>query len=138
MWIIYGLLAATIAALMTIVSKVGLKQVDPTLATAVRSVVMCVFMLGVTGATRNVSSLAQIDLKNLSVIVIAGIFGALSWLCYFLGLRETSASQLASLDRLSLPLIIIFSTVLLGETLTPRLALGGLLVTAGALIIAWK
>lgn len=138
MWIIYGLLAALTAALMTIVSKVGLKNVDPTLATAIRSVVMCVFMVTVALTTRATTALSRLDLKSLGVIMVAGVFGALSWLFYFLGLRDTTASKLASLDRLSLPLIIVFSTLLLGEVMTWRLALGGVLVTAGAILIAWR
>lgn len=136
MWILYGLLSALTAALMTIVGKIGLKAVDPTLATAVRSIVMCIFMVSVAFATGKIKAGQNLTSKDLLYIVIAGIFGALSWLFYFVGLKLTTASKLASLDRLSLPLIILFSMLFLGEAMTWKHIAGGILVTLGAILIS--
>lgn len=136
MWILYGLLAALTAALMTIVGKVGLKNVDPTFATGVRSFFMFVFMAGTVVATGKFKSWESLDLRGLGWIALAAAFGALSWFFYFLGLKAATASKLASLDRLSLPLIILFSVLLLGEHLSWQLLVGGLLVTGGAVLIA--
>lgn len=136
MWIVYGLLAALTAALMTIVSKAGLKQVDPTLATAIRSAFMFVFMTGTILITGKFKTLGDVSEKDVRAIILAAIFGALSWLFYFLGLKSTTASKLASLDRLSLPIIIVLSVLFLGEVFSWKLALGGGLITAGAIIIA--
>ena len=136
MWIVYGLLAALTAALMTIVSKAGLKQVDPTLATTIRSAFMFVFMTGTIFITGKFKTIGEVSEKDLRAIILAAIFGALSWLFYFLGLKSTTASKLASLDRLSLPIIIILSVFFLGEVFSWKLAVGGGLITAGAIIIA--
>ncbi len=136
MWIVYGLLSALTAALLTIVGKVGLKSVDPTLATAVRSLFMFLFMTGTIFISGKAKELSSISAKGYGIIVIAAVFGALSWLFYFLGLKETTPSKLASLDRLSLPLIIILSLIFLGESLNWKLALGGILVTIGAIFVA--
>lgn len=136
MWILYGLLAALTAALMTIAGKIGLKGIDSTLATTIRACFMAIFMVGVSLATRKTALLSTVDGKALRWIAIAAVFGALSWLFYFLGLQQTSASKLAALDRLSLPLIILFSVLLLNEKLSWQLALGGMLVASGAILIA--
>lgn len=137
MWIVYGLLAAVSAALMTIVAKLGLKKVDPTLATGIRSFIMFVFMALIVFATGKAKGWSHLQAKDIAIIAVAGAFGALSWLFYFLGLQQTTASKLASLDRLSLPLIIFFSLLFLGETFSWRLIGGGLLVTIGAILITW-
>jgi len=136
MWIVYGLLAALTAALMTIVGKLGLKKVDPTLATAVRSFFMFGFMVITALASGKLKQLDQLSFKNVGVIALAGVFGAASWFFYFLGLKETTASKLASLDRLSLPLIIMLSLLFLGEAFSWKLVLGGAFVTLGAILIA--
>jgi len=136
MWIVYGLLAAITAALMTITGKIGLKSVDPTLATAVRSAFMFIFMAGTVFVSGKFHSISKLGLKDWAIIAIAGLFGAASWLFYFLGLKETTASKLASLDRLSLPMIIIFSVIFLAEKISWQLIIGGLMVTIGAIIIA--
>ncbi len=136
MWILYGSLAALTAALMTIVGKIGLKNVDPTLATGIRSFFMFAFMAGITIVTGKTKGWNTLDARDIGWIVLAAVFGALSWLFYFLGLKATTASKLASLDRLSLPLIILFSVLLLGEHYSWKLLLGGLFVTFGAILVA--
>lgn len=135
MWIIYGLLAGFTAALTTICGKIGLKGVDPTLATGVRSFIMFVFMFLVLLSTKKFALISSLDGRAWRWIIAAGIFGALSWLFYFLGLQQTSASKLAALDRLSLPFIILLSLIFLGEKFSWSLVAGGGLVTAGALLI---
>ncbi len=136
MWILYGLLAALTAALATVCAKVGLKTVDSTLATGVRAAIMFVFMMVVLVATKKITLIPTLDGRAWRWVIAAGICGALSWLFYFLGLQHTSAPKLAALDRLSLPLIILFSIVLLSEKFSWPLVTGGALVTVGAIIIA--
>jgi transporter family protein len=41
----------------------------------------------------------------------------------------------APLDKLSVPLVMVFAWLLLGEKLTPSSLIGGLLITAGAIVI---
>lgn len=136
MWLLYGLLSAVTAALMTIVAKVGLKKIDPTLATAIRSFIMFLFMAVVVFVMQKTKGWQNLSGKDIAVIAVAGAFGALSWLFYFLGLQQTTASRLASMDRLSLPIIILLSILFLGESLSWKLVLGGIFVTAGAILIA--
>ncbi len=136
MWILYGLLAGLTAALMTICAKIGLKNVDSTLATTVRALIMAGFMVGASLVTKKFALLQTIDGRAWRWIALAGALGALSWLFYFLGLQQTSASKLAALDRLSLPFIILLSVLLLNEKLSWPLAAGGVLVTVGAILIA--
>lgn len=136
MWILYGLLAGLTAALMTICAKIGLKNIDSTLATTIRATIMCAFMIGASLVTKKFSLLPSLDGRAWRWIVLAGVLGALSWLFYFLGLQQTTASKLAALDRLSLPFILVLSVLLLSEKPTWPLAIGGTLVTAGAILIA--
>ncbi len=45
MWAVYAFLSAGCAALVAIVGKLGLKNLDSTLATTVRSIIMALFLL---------------------------------------------------------------------------------------------
>ena len=135
MWIVFGLLSALTAALTTICGKIGLKNTDATLATGVRSLIMFLFMLIILISTKKINQISTLDARAWRWIIAAGIFGALSWLFYFLGLQQTTASKLAALDRLSLPFIIAFSVLMLSEKFSWSLAIGGSLVTIGAMVI---
>jgi transporter family protein len=137
MWAMYAILGALAAALMTIFGKIGLKNIDPTFATGIRSFFMFVFMMSVLAVTGRFKLIGTLDQKALWTIIISSIFGALSWLFYFIALRGApSTTKVASLDRLSLILVIIMSVVFLSEKLTWQLAVGGILATAGIVLIA--
>lgn len=136
MWAIYALLAAVTAALMTIVGKVGLKQVDPTLATTIRSVFMFGIMLVISLSMQKYKLLGQIHGNALWAIIISALFGSLSWLFYFLALRDGTASKVASLDRLSIVFIIIMSVLFLSEKFSWQAGFGAGLIAIGAILIA--
>lgn len=136
MWLLFSILSALTAAIMTVVAKVGLKHVDPTLATGVRSAIMFVFMVLIVAATGKLKGLSILDGKAVWIIAVSALFGALSWLFYFLALKDGAASKVAAIDRLSLILVIIFSVAFLAEKLSWKLATGGLLATIGIILIA--
>jgi transporter family protein len=135
LWIGYALLAAFFAALVAVLGKVGLKQVDATLATAVRSVVMAGFLVTAALVLGKAGKLGEISQRSFLFIVLSGAAGAASWLFYFLALRDGPATGVAALDRLSVVLVFVLAVVFLGEAFTLKAALGALLVVAGAILL---
>lgn len=135
-WPLYALLAAITAALMTIVGKVGLKNIDPTFATGIRSFFMFIFMVIVVVVSGKVSNFDKLDRNALLAIIISAVFGAASWLFYFLALKDGSASRVSAIDRTSIVFVIILSTLFLAEKLTLKTAAGGLLIALGAILVA--
>ncbi len=136
MWPIYAGLSAITAALMTIVGKLGLKGIDPTLATGIRSFFMFVFMAMVVFATGKFSGFDKLDRNAVIAIIVSAVFGASSWLFYFLALKDGSATRVAAIDRTSIVFVIILSTLFLAEKLTIKVAVGGLLIALGAILVA--
>src|SRR3989344_4567152 len=118
MWIGYALLSAVFAAAVGILGKIGLKDVDSTLATTIRSVVMAVFLLGAATMLQKFSLIKTVSSNTLTFIVFSGIAGALSWLFYFLALKHGPASGVAALDRQSVVFVVILAALFLGEALT--------------------
>jgi bacterial/archaeal transporter family protein len=136
MWILYASLSAITAAFMTVIAKVGLKNVDPTLATGIRSLFMFLFMVGVVGLTGKLKGIQALDRNAVLAIIVSAVFGALSWLFYFIALKSGDATKVAAIDRTSLAFILVLSIIFLAEKLTWKLAIGTILVTAGAVVVA--
>jgi transporter family protein len=134
-WIGYALLAAFFAGLVAIFGKVGIKEVDATLATAVRAVVMAAFLVTAAIALGKTGSLGGISRRSFVFIVLSGAAGAASWLCYFIALREGPATGVAALDRLSVVFVFILAVAFLGEAFTAKAALGAALVVTGAILL---
>ncbi len=135
LWIIYALLSAIFAALVAIFGKIGVRDVDSTLATSVRAFVMFIFLLLVILATKKYSEVNTIDKNSLLFIVLSGIAGAISWIFYFMALKFGPASKVATVDRTSLVFVMVFSALLLGEKVTITKSIGILLVVTGSILV---
>jgi transporter family protein len=135
-WILFALLSAVAAALVAIFGKMGISNIDSTLATTVRAIIMAVFLLAVSFGLGSWESFKAIDNKALIFIALSGVAGALSWLFYFFALKNGPASGVAALDRLSVVFVLVLAILFLGENLTWKSGLGAALLTAGAVLMS--
>jgi len=135
-WIFFAVLSAVSAALVAVFGKIGISNIDSTLATTVRAIIMAVFLLAVSFGLGSWGSFKAIDNKALIFIALSGIAGALSWLFYFFALKNGPASGVAALDRLSVVFVLILAVLFLGENLTWKSGLGAALLTAGAILMS--
>ena len=132
------MLSAGFAALVAIFGKIGLKEVDSTIATTVRSVVMAAFLIITSFAIGKVGLLKTINGKVLTYIILSGVAGALSWLFYFYALKTGPATGVVALDRLSIVFVVVLAAIFLGEGITLKSGIGAALMVGGALLMAWK
>jgi transporter family protein len=124
------------AAAVAIFGKLGVAGVDPTAATAIRSVVMTAFLAGVIVVLGKGPLLRQVSGRVLFYVVISGVAGALSWLFYFWALQSGPASAVAAIDRSSVVLVLILAALFLAEPWSWRTAAGAILVATGAMLIS--
>jgi bacterial/archaeal transporter family protein len=134
-WIGWALLSAFFAAATALLAKVGVAHVDSNLATAIRTTVVLVFAWAIALALGKHGELRLLDRRTLLFLVLSGMATGLSWLCYFRALQLGPASRVAPLDKLSVPLVMVFAWLLLGEKLSVPTVAGGLLITAGAVVM---
>lgn len=137
-WVLLGLLSAIFAALVAIFGKLGISGLDTTLATTLRSVVMTLFLLIISLSLGKFRDWPQISSKTGFYISLAGIAGAISWIFYFLALKNGPVNGVAALDRSSVLFVVLLSLLFLGESLTWKTGLGIAAIAIGALIISWK
>lgn len=137
-WLVYALLSAATAALVAIFGKVGLQHLDANTATAVRAVVMALFLVGVVvvQGKLNLVSTVFADKKALLFILLSGVAGALSWLFYFMAIKSGEVSKVAPIDKLSVVFAVILAVILFGEKVSLIAGIGVVLITCGALMVA--
>jgi len=136
MWIVFALLAALSAAIVTTLSKAGIKNIDPVLGFAVQSVLIIAVAWGVVLIQGNFPEVKQIDGRTWIFLISAGIITSISSLLTFKALKLDDASRVNPLERLSLVFAIIMAGVFLKEKITWQVIAGAVLMAAGALLIA--
>jgi transporter family protein len=137
MWLTYAVLSAVFAAAVAILAKLGLKNVDSTLATTIRSFIMAVFLIGVSFVFKKFEGFSLNDLssRDWTLIILSGVAGALSWIFYFAALKYGLASRVSAIDRTSLVFVVIFSALFLGESFGPKGIFGVVLMVVGAILV---
>ena len=135
MWAVYALLSAVFAALTGILAKLGMEGIDSNLATALRTTVVLVMAWGIVLAAGKQTELGAITTRGWVFLVLSGLATGLSWLFYFRALQLGSVSKVAPIDKLSVAITILLAILFLHEPADPKVILGGLLITAGSLVL---
>ena len=133
-WLLDACVSAVTAALTAILAKIGIEGVPSTLATAIRTIVVLVFVWTMVFASGEHRAMASISRRSLIFLFYSGLAAGVSWLAYFRALQLGPASRVAPIDKLSLPLTIVLAALILGESIGWRVATGVALMTVGALL----
>ena len=137
-WQTWAVLSAIFAALTAIFAKVGVENINADLATFIRTIVVIVtlgFLLAVTGEFQ---APGTISARTYLFLLLSGLGTGASWLCYFRALKLGEAAKVAPIDKLSVVQVVIFGVMFLGEQLSAPNWLGVGLITAGALLVAYR
>jgi bacterial/archaeal transporter family protein len=136
-WLVYALLSALAASLVGIFGRIGVQKLDDNLATTVRSVVMSLILIGFAGVLGVWEKVGELRApRPLVAIVLSGAAGATSWIFYFKALRLAEVSQVAPIDKLSMPLAILLAVIFLRERPGPLNWMGIVMIAGGAYLAA--
>ena len=136
--LVLALLSAIAASFVAIFGKIGLKDIDSNTATAIRAIVMAVFLvivIAIQGKFNHIEPILQ-NHKALLFIVLSGIAGATSWLFYFWALKIGKTSQIVPIDKLSVVFAIILAMIILGEHVSLKAGIGVVIMVIGSILIA--
>lgn len=113
MWKHYALLSALFAALMAISAKIGVKDINSNLATAIRTTVILLLTWGIVLFSGRLNEIKGISYHIWSFLLLSGLATGLSWLFYFKALQTGDVSHIAPIDNLSVVITILLAFFLL-------------------------
>ncbi|HBE78154.1 MAG TPA: hypothetical protein DDW65_10295 [Firmicutes bacterium] len=137
-WVYFALGSAFFAGLTAIFGKIGVSGINSNLATLLRTMVVLIFSGGIVWAGGEWLNPAKIPGKTLTFLVLSALATGASWLCYYRALQLGPASKVAPVDKLGVLFAMLFAFIFLGEKADRKTVSGGLLILAGALVIALK
>ena len=135
MRLISACLAAVLAAVTSILAKIGIEGVNSNLATAIRTIVVVIMAWGMVFLTHAQNGLAEISKKSWIFLILSGLATGASWLCYYKALQMGDASKVVPIDKMSVVITLILAFVFLHEQFTAKSLIGCILIGAGTLIM---
>lgn len=135
-WLFYAAGSAVFAALQSILGKVGVQDMDSTLATALRTMVVLIFAWAIVLGKKEGGDWKKMTRRDAVLLVLSGITTGASWLCYYRALQTGRASVVVPIDKCSMLFAVALSAIFLKEKQTCRSLLALALVVAGTLMIA--
>lgn len=138
MWKYYALLSAFFAALTAVFAKVGVKDINSDLATAIRTSIILFITWGIVFCERQFSAIKDVGAHTWAFLILSGIATGLSWLFYFKALQSGNVSRVAPIDKLSVVITLCLSFLFLKEPVSLRVVVGALFITTGSIIMLLK
>ena len=135
LWLFFAFGSALFAGLTAVLAKIGIENVNSTLATAVRTAVVLVFswlMVFIVGSQDGIGSISA---RTLLFLVLSGLATGASWLCYFRALQLGDVNKVAPIDKSSTVLTILLAFILLGEPISLPQVAGVVCIGAGTLMM---
>ncbi len=134
-WRLLAVGSAVFAALTAIFGKIGVARMNPDLATLLRTIVILFVIALLVIARGEWQRPDRLSAKGVCFLVLSGVATGLSWICYYRALQAGPASRVATIDKLSVVLVVLFGVLVLGEPLTWKVALGTLFIGTGVLFM---
>ena len=138
MWAVFAVLSAVFAALTSILAKVGIKDVDSNLATAIRTVVVVAMSWLMVFITNAQSGIINIGKKSWIFLILSGLATGASWLCYYKAIQIGEVSKVVPIDKLSVVITLVLAFIFLHEDFNIKSLVGCILIAAGTLIMFFK
>ncbi len=135
LWLGFALGSAFFAGITAVLAKVGMKNVNSTLATAIRTVVVLVFSWWMVFLVGSQAEIARLSGRTLFYLVLSGLSTGASWLCYFRALQLGDVNKVAPIDKSSTVLTILLAFLLLGEPVSAPQIVGVLGIGTGTLLM---
>lgn len=138
MWLIYAFGSAFFAGITSILAKVGIKDIDSHLATAIRTIIVLIFSWIMVFLIGSQSTIVNIDGKTFLFLILSGLSTGGSWLCYFKALQLGDVNKVVPIDKSSTILTMILAFIFLNEKITINMVIGMIGIAIGTYLMIQK
>ncbi len=135
-WFVFAAFSAIFAACTSVLAKIGIKNVDSNLATAIRTSVVLLMAWLIVFIKNETSLIKDVKKKDFLFIVLSGIATGASWLCYYYALSRGKVSVVVPIDKLSILVTVLFSVIFLKEKLKTKSIIGLSLIVSATVCMA--
>ena len=138
MWVLFAFASAFFAGVTSILAKIGVKDVDSHVATAIRTIIVLIFSWIMVFIIGSQSTIVNIDGKTFLFLILSGLSTGGSWLCYFKALQLGDVNKVVPIDKSSKILTMILAFIFLNEKITINMVIGMIGIAIGTYLMIQK
>ena len=138
MWILYAFGSAFFAGITAILAKIGIKNTDSNLATAIRTIVILIFSWLMVLIVGSFDMITEISAKTFVFLILSGLATGLSWLCYFKALQLGNVNKVTPIDKSSTILTMVLAMIFLKEKITVLKVVSIVMIGTGTYLMIEK
>ena len=138
MWVLFAFASAFFAGVTSILAKIGVKDVDSHVATAIRTIIVLIFSWIMVFIIGSQSTIVNIDGKTFLFLILSGLSTGGSWLCYFKALQLGDVNKVVPIDKSSTILTMILAFIFLNERITINMVIGMIGIAIGTYLMIQK
>ena len=138
MWILYAFGSAFFAGITAILAKIGIKNTDSNLATAVRTIVILIFSWLMVFIVGSFNTITELTTKTIIFLILSGLATGLSWLCYFKALQLGNVNKVTPIDKSSTILTMVLAMIFLREKMRVFKVISIVLIGIGTYLMIEK
>lgn len=138
MWVLFAFASAFFAGVTSILAKIGVKDVDSHVATAIRTIIVLIFSWIMVFIIGSQSTIVNIDGKAFLFLILSGLSTGGSWLCYFKALQLGDVNKVVPIDKSSTILTMILAFIFLNEKITINMVIGMIGIAIGTYLMIQK
>lgn len=136
LWFLWALLGAVFAGATAVLAKLGLAEVDPDMATVIRTAFLMLLLPLLVLLGGHWSNPLAFSGRTWLLLGLSALATALSWICSFRALKLGPASLVAPVDKLSVLVVALLAVVVLGERPSPLGWIALMLIAGGGLLFS--
>ena len=135
MWLMLACLSTLFIGVSTILSKIGIKNADAYVTSAVTNSVLLAAFAGTAFFTGVFNQTTDMDWSSWLSVCASGVVLSVSWVFYFLGLKGGNISVFLAIQSLTIVVSMVLCWFFIGENITVFMLLGTALIIAGTLLM---
>jgi transporter family protein len=137
-WVVFAIISMVFAGLTSVIAKQGLTGITGELGLAVRTCFVFLFVMAFAVFAVPKAQISELTSKNYFWLVLSALTTAISWIFYYKALKLGEVSTIVLIDKGSFVVAVLLAWLFLGESITPRIAVGSLLILAGLVVVSGK
>lgn len=137
LWLLFAILSAIFASLVSLFVKIGLSGIKSDLGTLIRTIIVFIFATSIVAFRKDYKGLKDIKTKSWIFLTLSGIATGGAWLCEYSALNISGVNPVVvnSIGKLSILLTMLFSFLILKERFTKKVVFGLMILTIGIFLI---